>query len=376
MKTLDRYLCASFFWALAGVFFVVGLVVLIAEVRNVYGDILTHQPDLKWVVVYLALVIPGRLAEVLPLATAMAALWVLVRLARHNEMMAFFCGGLSPARLSLPFLCSAGALSLALLIGNETVLPRTEEEANRIFAVYVKNQGNLYMSPRAGRLYQKGTGRRYYSMDRFIQGSQEMIRPTVLELQPDSSRPLMRLEALRAVQTSPARAGASWRFYDVYVWRFNEQGRPISMKHSDQIDMTLEKDLTTFLSQPGKPNAMGFLDLLEFIRARRSRGLQVSDLLTELHLKLAFPLAPLVVTLLVCSFTIRPQVGKMFIQFGGGIVLVLAYYAVTLMLRKVGHRALIPAELAAWAPNLIFLLLGGQWFARHSNFRLFQLQTR
>jgi lipopolysaccharide export system permease protein len=95
----------------------------------------------------------------------------------------------------------------------------------------------------------------------------------------------------------------------------------------------------------------------------------VPEHLTELHLKIAFPLAPLVVTLLVCSFALHPRAGKAFVQFGSGVALVLAYYIVTVFLRKLGHRMVIPPFLAAWTPNLIFLILGGQWFVRHTGIR-------
>ena len=76
-----------------------------------------------------------------------------------------------------------------------------------------------------------------------------------------------------------------------------------------------------------------------------------------------------VVTLLVCSFALHPRAGKAFVQFGSGVALVLAYYIVTVFLRKLGHRMVIPPALAAWTPNLIFLILGGQWFVRHTGVR-------
>jgi lipopolysaccharide export LptBFGC system permease protein LptF len=81
------------------------------------------------------------------------------------------------------------------------------------------------------------------------------------------------------------------------------------MERLEQMDILLEKDLDTFLSETGKPNELNFLELKEYIQARQRRGLKTPRLLTELHLKIAFPMAPFVLTLLVCSFALSPRAG-------------------------------------------------------------------
>lgn len=369
MKTVDRYLCVHFLASLVGVLFVVGVVVLIAEVGNVYGDILAKSPDLKYVVAYLALVMPANLAETVPLATAVAVLWTLMRFSRQNELMALFCGGLSPARISLPFLGVGLALSISLFVLNEEVLNRTAQIADQILHVHIKDEGQTFLS-RGERVYQKGAGRRFYSLDRFDPSNREMSRPTIVVLGSKIWRPVMRVEADKAWPLAPEK-DRIWRFSNAYVWRFSPNGSaiPISMVHRDFIDLKMEKDLSTFLAQPEKPAFQTFFELLKRVRALKSGGHRAPEELTELHLKVAFPLAPLVVTLLVCSFAVHPEAGKVFVQFGSGVALVLAYYVLTLVLRKLGHRAVIPPALAAWAPDLIFMILGGQWFVRHTGIR-------
>lgn len=374
MKTLDWYLFRKLLLSFAGVMFLIILVVLIAEVRDIYGDILSKDPDLKWVVIYLGLILPGRIAEVTPLAMAISSLWVLAWLARRNELLAFFCGGISPSRLSLPFLGLGVLLSATLLTANESLLYRTEETARYVFRVYVRNEGKIQIT-RGGRIHQKGVGRRFYSMDRFIRGSQEMIRPTILELYEDAPTPRLRLDGARAYQLDSS-DGSLWRFNDVTLWRYRPDGSVESMERLEQMDILLEKDLDTFLSETGKPNELNFLELKEYIQARQRRGLKTPRLLTELHLKIAFPMAPFVLTLLVCSFALSPRAGWALVRFGSGSALVLLYYAALLWLRKMGHREILPPEVAAWAPNGVFLLLGGVWFLRSLAFQPYNLSHK
>jgi len=369
MKTVDRYLCVHFLTSLLGVLFIVAVVLIITEAANIYGDILKGNPDLKWIVAYLALALPRSLAEVVPLATAVAVLWTLMKLSRQNELMALFCGGMSPARVSAPFLALGLVLSVGLFLLNEMVLHRTAEISNYIFRVQIRDEGQTYLS-RGSRIYRKGAGRRFYSMDRFDSENREMTRPTLVVLDEDTWAPVLRVEADKAwpVGSEDSRL---WRFSDAYVWRYAPDNTeiPVSMEHRDFIDLQMEKDLPTFLEQPGKAAYSTFAELWARVRALESGGHKAPGELTELHLKVAFPLAPLVVTLLVCSFAVHPRAGKVFVQFGSGIGLVLAYYVLTLILRKLGHRDVIFPVLAAWIPDLVFLILGGQWIVRNSGIR-------
>lgn len=369
MKTVDRYLCVHFLASLVGVLFIVAVVILIAEVGNIYGDILAERPDVKWIIAYLALAMPASLAEVVPLATAVALLWTLMRLSRQNELLALFCGGLSPARVSVPFLGAGLALSVALFMLNEMVLHRTAELADSILRIQIKDEGQTYLT-RGQQVYQKGAERRFYSMDRFDPRNLEMTRPTIVVLDNEVWRPILRVEADKAWQVGPAE-DRRWRFSNAYVWHFSATGSevPTAMRHRDFIDLEMEKDLPTFLARPQKPRFQRFTELFERVRALKSSRHSAPDELTELHLKVAFPLAPLVVALLVCSFAVHPKAGRVFVQFGSGMALVLAYYAMSLMLRRLGYMSLVPPALAAWTPNLVFLVLGGQWFVRHSGIR-------
>ena len=93
--------------------------------------------------------------------------------------------------------------------------------------------------------------------------------------------------------------------------------RSLSRKTSN---WTLRSNPTSrrFFARPRKPAEMNFFDLRYYVQTLRRQGYPAPDLQTELHLKIAFPLAPALMTLLVCSFALHPRAGKMFMQFSGG----------------------------------------------------------
>jgi lipopolysaccharide export LptBFGC system permease protein LptF len=83
MKTLDWYLFRKLLLSFAGVMFLNSG----GSDRGSAGYLRRYSfqgPDLKWVVIYLGLILPGRIAEVTPLAMAISSLWVLAWLAAEK----------------------------------------------------------------------------------------------------------------------------------------------------------------------------------------------------------------------------------------------------------------------------------------------------
>lgn len=364
MKTIDRYLARHFFVALAGTFFMVVLVLLIGEITNISGDILEENPSFWWVVIYLSLVMPGKVAEVVPLGTAVAVLWTLFRFSRQNELLGMFCGGLSPARIAATFLGAAAVMSVGLFVVNESILHATEEAANRVLEVYVKGKKDRGGMTKGG--FKQGIGRRFYSIESFAVAEQQMIRPTIVTLAEDSAHPVQRIEADTAELVGEQRKGV-WRFINAYVWEFGDNGIPKSLKRHPSIDIKLESDLEKYLGQSSKTREMKLVALIDYIKVMKRRGVPTAELMTDLHLRIAFPLAPFVVTLLVCTFALAPRASRLVAKFGGGLALVALYYVAIVVLRKLGYRDKVPPPVAAWLPNLAFVVVGVIWFFRNSN---------
>jgi lipopolysaccharide export system permease protein len=96
-------------------------------------------------------------------------------------------------------------------------------------------------------------------------------------------------------------------------------------------------------------------ELWDYIQRMNSSGVNLAEQRVNLHRKLAFPLVTLVMTLLAVPFGVTT--GKKGAMYGIGLAIVLAfsYFFLTAFFLAVGTTAVLPAPLAAWAPNVLFL---------------------
>ena len=109
---------------------------------------------------------------------------------------------------------------------------------------------------------------------------------------------------------------------------------------------------------------MSFLELRAYVTRLRGDGYQVKKYLVELYSKLSFPLVNLIMVLVAIPFALarRAAAGAPRRRAGhrdrGGL-LVVHYVALAF-----ARADLLPAALAAWTANIIFLGLGTSLFLR------------
>jgi lipopolysaccharide export LptBFGC system permease protein LptF len=101
---------------------------------------------------------------------------------------------------------------------------------------------------------------------------------------------------------------------------------------------------------------MKFGELREYVRRLGASGVNVAEQEVQLHRKLAFPAVTLVLTLLAIPFGVTT--GKKGALYGIGLAVVLAgaYFLLTTLFMAAGAAGVLPAPLAAWSVNLLFVI--------------------
>jgi lipopolysaccharide export LptBFGC system permease protein LptF len=100
---------------------------------------------------------------------------------------------------------------------------------------------------------------------------------------------------------------------------------------------------------------MTFGELRQHIDRLARSGISLAESRVQLHERLAFPLVACVMTLLGIPFAMT--VGRRGALYGVGLAVILAsaYWILNAIFLAVGQAGLLPAPLAAWAANLLFL---------------------
>jgi lipopolysaccharide export system permease protein len=96
-------------------------------------------------------------------------------------------------------------------------------------------------------------------------------------------------------------------------------------------------------------------ELWEYISRMKSSGVNLAEQRVNLHRKIAFPLVTIVMTFLAVPFGVTT--GRKGTLYGIGLAIALAfsYFFLTAFFIAAGTTAVLPAALAAWAPNILFM---------------------
>lgn len=357
MSLLDRYLIREYLRALAGVAFILAVLMLVSIIIEHFDDVYERGVSAGVAFQWFLLLLPRRLVQAIPVIVLLAVLFSMGNLARHSEIQAMVGAGLSRARIFLPLLGVTGVLVVAMLLFSETVVPMASAAARYTERVRIEHKP----PPTEMReISLRGAGDTHYWMEAYLDyaNRQRMISPVILRLSPDRRRVVERIDARWATHVRPNRPGSEpfWRFSGGGRWVFDEKdGHLLSFESFRERRVDLEDDLTEFLSVRKKPEEMNFFELRHFIgvMGRRS-GVDLDQYLTELHLKIAFPFALIVVAALAFPFALKTSPRHLFVGFSLGVFWLMAFYVFVGVLRSLGHEGHLWPWFAAWAPNVVF----------------------
>ena len=109
-----------------------------------------------------------------------------------------------------------------------------------------------------------------------------------------------------------------------------------------------------FVTEAPAPDRMNFEQLRHYIDELKASGYTVLEHEVALQRKLAFPLVPLIMTLIAVPFAVTTGQRGALYGVGIGIGLALVYWTTISVFAAFGAGGVLSPTLAAWAPNLLF----------------------
>jgi LPS export ABC transporter permease LptG len=354
---LDRYVARSYLGLFTLVVAAFASIYALAEFMDLFDDVQQHRVKGKVVVHFYAYHLPWIVHFLAPLAVLVAVLATFGILSRRNEVTAMKAGGISLYRATLPLVLIAMLFSATLYATQEFLLPFT----NRIAAMdYNVIKGRPpQSSSQLERRWILGSDNRFYNYDYLSD------KKTAVGLAEGRVRQEFSLYGLRVYDVDPQ----SWEMRDVLFaaqavwngqgynlergWRRGLVPRPAFKTFT--VVRTRDLEPPSYFTREERPSdTMSFPELRAHIAALELLGFDTLKLQVQLHRKLAFPMAAVVMVLLGIPFSF--VVGRRGALYGVATSLVIAivYWAVMETFQALGENAILPPFLAAWAPNLIF----------------------
>ena len=297
--------------------------------------------------------LPEVVALTLPMSCLLSTLLGMTRLSSNSELIALKSLGLSFFRLLRPIISASFLVAGGALLFNETIVPITTLAAENLMKYEImKNQASPLQEKVFLRDESGGELRRVLYLDQLDPKAGIMKGVMVHEFQQG-----------RLIRTSLAQSGVwkdgEWWIEDGQVFEVSEKGLVRLLFRFERQKLSLNLSPEQLERRSRRPVDMGALELWDYIAQARMAGSNLSQLWVIFHLKLAVPWACVIMAILGASFGASRQ-GRSGTGMGFGIsvVLVFAYYVVMSLCRALGEAGSMPPILAAWTPNLVFLVLG------------------
>lgn len=305
-----------------------------------------HYPVLLMLQI-VCLRLPEMLFYTLPMASLLATLLAVSRLANDQELMSLRLSGLSFWRFASPFIAGSLALALVSIALNETLVPPSAWLARQ--ALHQAQSGQSLSLPRQEHLLYRdlGTeGLRHLIYARSSDGSQ--LQGVVVQA--------FREQKLKAVLMADKAYFAShqWQFENGSLLELDAQRTDIRRVEFKSYQMPLAAGLQTLLRESRQPLEMNLADLSAYIAQLDRLGQSVASLQVRWHQKLAVPMAAVIFAILgvvLGARTLRSTSQSL----GLSLLIVFVYYLLMSIGTALADSSQVPAWLGAWLPHLVCL---------------------
>ncbi len=348
-RTLTLYLAKMFVVRILAVLVMLVLVLMMLDLLSKTGDILAVEGNGQAeIFTYVMLRIPQLVSRFLPYSVLLATLIALVGLNQNSEVVAMKAAGLSAHQVLAPLFLTAAVIAVVSFTFNERVVTRANatlkaweaaeygpipEDSGVRTNVYVTDGENV-LSARAV----AGDGAAIAMRD-----------VTWYRRTPDG----MIVEQIRAPRATFAHPG--WQLEEAE--RFSVQAAESQEIGTVVVGETLRPDQIELARID--PDTLSFLELRDAIGRYEAAGRRTAELEAKWWHRIAGPLSALLMPLLgsVAAFGLARS-GQLFVRAVIGMALGFAYFVVDNAALAMGSFGGYPPLLAAWAPFLLFVLIG------------------
>jgi lipopolysaccharide export system permease protein len=280
-------------------------------------------------------------------------------LGRTSELVVIKASGISLYRTTVPVITICSLLTLAVLVGENSFLPRAyaRQDALRFYIKQGRFPQHVELAPAASSWIMSvdswdqtnlaaPAAYRMYHFRRFDRRAQRLDFPLVVEIDPLTFAPRTRIEARSAHWDSAAR---HWIFSDGLRWVF-EGSRVTSQESFSSLALRLPERPEYFAQEPLKADAMTISQLTRYIHYLARTGSDTTELEVTLHRKMALAVACLVMGLFGIPFGIATGRHGALHAVGLGIGIGSTYWLLVDIFSQMGKYGYFSPAVAAWAP--------------------------
>ena len=286
----------------------------------------------------------------LPYAILLATLLTLSILAQHSEITALKAGGVSLYRITLPLFFIALLMSFFSFLGNEYLVPFTNQEVRNLLDVKVRKE-------RPSSFFKNN--KIWYRSDhqifniQLLDPQKKILKGFTLYQFDDSFQCIQRVDAREARYIN-----GSWRFYRAALRRF-DKNESIRVTLFDEMEFPLKENWESFQKTARASEEMSYTALWTYIQKIQSSGYDATRYLVDLNAKLRHPILNVIMVLIAIPFALKTsRSGGVAFSIGISVLIGFVYGVVYYISLSIGKSGVLPPLVAAWTPTVLFGLTG------------------
>jgi len=304
---------------------------------------------------YVLLLVPSRVYELMPIAVLIGSVFVLARFAQSSEFTILRTSGLGPGRaLRALLLLGAGFVALTFVVGDH-LAPVSDRAAQLLKAEF---QGRISVGRTGAWLKERRQDMQYAINIGAMDAKGQMQDVRIFSI--DSSGQVVSMLQARSGQAGAA--GEDWLLQDVREQRLQAaQGqRPPTWTLNEMTQTAWRTELSAGMVSVAllKPERMGTFGLLAYIRHLQANNQTAQRYEIEFWRKLFYPLSCLVMVVLALPFAyLQLRSGGVAGYVFLGVMVGISFFLLNNVFGYIGNLRAWQPWLAAAAPSLLYSVL-------------------
>lgn len=347
MKLLDRYLFRQFFSTFAVLLLGLPVLFIVTDLTDRLDTYLSRGIPARAVALSYFYYLPQLVFWGFPIASLIATVFTIGNMTRYQEITAAKAGGISFYRLASPLIICAAILSVGA-VGLGELVP----VANQRRAETLRERQRVATPFRDNIVFRTESGRTL-AANRVSSLQNEMER-VVVETPPAEDGTRHQMSAERAT-FYPNRG---WSFANGHFRWIPDEGEPRSFAFSAMEIRELQERPEDLLAIAKDAEEMTYRELDRFIRSIERSGGDPGEYRVDLAQKISLPLAIFVIVLFGAPLATSSKRGGAAFGIGVSLIITLIYLMMFRVGKAVGASGAVDPLLAAWAPNVVFLVGG------------------
>ncbi|MEI7812456.1 MAG: LptF/LptG family permease [Ignavibacteria bacterium] len=347
MKLIDRYFIKQFVQTLLFALAAFLVVFVIIDMMENLDDFIDQNVTVRMILEYYLYFIPEIVRLMLPVATLLACLFTVGRMANQNELTAIKSSGVSLYRIMAPYVVAGFIISLLSLLFAGYVVPLANKNKVTIEQKYMKKDiavtgTNIFFQDSRTRIIEI-----YYYDQRNMQANQISIQDFNKD---DLTKMTARTDAVRMQYDTLKHV---WNIYDGVKRSFSGDYEKLEM-FTSLIVNNLHFMPIDIIAKQQKPEEMTLTELDKFYKNQERTGNDPTRTLIEYHSRYSFALASVIVIFLGLPLASIKKRGGLALQFGISLLFTFLYLGFMKISEAFGKNGILDPLITAWFANFVF----------------------